>query len=61
VINPKPSANNPRGDHLTSLDRCSMTQGPADSPAGGLLGRDYLVAPPGFLHGDAADPNAPTG
>jgi hypothetical protein len=60
VINPKPSADNPRGDELASLDRCGMTPGPADSPVGGLLGPDYLLAPLGFLHSNAADPNAPS-
>ena len=50
---------NPTGEYLASLDQCRISTGPTDSPGGGLLGPDYLFAPPGYQHSNAADPNAP--
>ena len=48
VVNPN------RGD-LVDLDPCDFGFVAADVPGGGLLGPDYLFAPPAFLHRD--DPN----
>lgn len=51
VINPN------RGD-LEELDLCIKEFQATDAPGGGLLGPDYLFAPPAFLHSNLADPNA---
>jgi len=50
---------NPNREDLKELDRCDTEFQAADVPGGGLLGPDYLFAPPAFLHSNLADPKTP--
>jgi Zinc dependent phospholipase C len=50
---------NPNREALAELDQCPHPAQAADAPGGGLLGPDYLFAPPEFLHSNAAEPGAP--